>query len=59
MTSYDEIAARLERIKYLSEAQAHLSLNSAQFKVLGEEIHTESAAYWALIDAERGVDKKG
>ena len=58
MTRYDGIAARLERIKYLTEAQAHVPATSAPYRVLAKEIHTESAAYLALVDAQRGVDRK-
>ena len=53
---YDEVAARLERITYLSEAQGHLSRDSARFTVLADEIHRESAVYLALVDARRGSD---
>ena len=58
MTRYDDIAARVERIKYLSEALSRVSPTSAQSKVIAEEIHGESAAYLALVDAQRGVDQK-
>jgi hypothetical protein len=59
MLEYNDVAARFERIKYLSEAQARLSRDSARFTVLADEIHRESAAYLALIDARRSVDQKG
>jgi hypothetical protein len=55
---YDEVAARLERITYLCEAQGHLSRDSARFTVLADEIHRESAVYLALVDARRDVDHK-
>ena len=40
----------------LSEAQGHLSRDSARFTVLADEIHRESAVYLALVDARRGFD---
>jgi hypothetical protein len=58
MTRYDGIAARLERIKYLTEAQAHVPATSAPYRVLAKEIHTESAAYLALVDAQRALTER-
>jgi hypothetical protein len=57
-SEYDEVAARLERITYLSEAQGHLSRDSARFTVLADEIHRESAVYLALVDGRRGFRPK-
>jgi hypothetical protein len=59
MFTHDEVAVRLERITYLSEAQARLSRDSARFALLADEIHREAAVYLALVDARRGVDQKG
>jgi hypothetical protein len=58
MSKQAQIAAGLERIKYLTEALARASPASAQHRALAEELHWESARYLALVDAHRGVDRK-
>jgi hypothetical protein len=54
----EEIEARLDRIKGLCRALAQGPGTSTRSKVLAAAIHRESAAYLALVDAQRGVDRK-
>jgi hypothetical protein len=54
----DQIAASLDRIKGLCQALERASRTSAQHRALAENLHWESAAYLALVDACRGVDRK-
>jgi hypothetical protein len=58
MSEQDQIAARLDRIKGITEALGRVSRMSAQHRALAEEMHWESAAYLALLDAPRGVNRK-
>jgi hypothetical protein len=50
--------AVLERIKSLLNTLHRTSTRSPQYTAVAEEIHAESVAYLALVDAERGVDRR-
>jgi hypothetical protein len=58
VSEQDQIAARLDRIKGLCQALERASRTSSRHRALAEELHLESAAYLALVDARRGVDRK-
>jgi hypothetical protein len=61
MSPYDEVYARLERIKQLWVELQRTPPHSSKYEVLVGEIRAESLAYLALVDAQKqkkpGVDK--
>ena len=61
MSPYDEVYARLERIKQLWVELQHTLPHSGRYDELFGEIRAESLAYLALVDAQKqkktGIDK--
>ena len=53
MSPYDEVYARLERIKQLWVELQRTTSNSGRYEVLIGEIRAESLAYLALVDAQK------
>jgi hypothetical protein len=58
MNTHHDVYARLERVKRLWIELATTSKKSAGYKSLVDEIHAESIAYLAGVDADRGVDRR-
>jgi hypothetical protein len=56
--AHDEVRARLERIKALMSELTRTPRPSARHLALVEEIHAETAAYLAALEAAQGVDRK-
>jgi hypothetical protein len=55
---HDDVYTRLERIKALWDQLSCTRPKSRKYRSLVDEIHAESAAYLAVVDAVRGVDRK-
>jgi hypothetical protein len=55
MSPYDEVYARIERIKELWRELQRTPRTSPTYGRLIEKIRTESAAYLSLVDAQAGV----
>ena len=55
MSPYDEVYARIERIKELWRELQRTPRTSPRYGQLIEKIRTESAAYLSLVDAQAGV----
>jgi hypothetical protein len=58
MSSHEDVVARLEHIKSLWDQLRRTRPKSRKYRALVEEIHAESAAYLAVVDAVRSVDAK-
>jgi hypothetical protein len=57
MSVYEELDAREARIKALWDELIRTPRDSPRHRVLVEDIIEESAAYLAVVDAARGVDR--
>lgn len=58
MSPYDEVYARLERIRELWRELQRTPADSRRYKALVEEVHTESVAYLALVEAQKNASRK-
>jgi hypothetical protein len=58
MSPYDEVYARLKRIRALWRELQRTPKSSSRYDVLIKEIHAESSAYSALVNAQ-GQKKTG
>ena len=58
ISAHEDVYARLERVKSLLVTLAAMTAKSPEYRAVVDEIHAESVAYLASVDADRGVDRR-